>query len=805
MKISLNWLKEYIKLEESPEEIGNILTQAGLEVEGIEKFEAVPGGLKGLVIGKVLTCTKHPNADKLSVTTVDIGDGEATPIVCGAPNVAEGQKVIVATVGTMLYPAPDESFKIKKAKIRGEVSEGMICAEDEIGMGVSHDGIMVLDTDMPVGTLAAQYFNLQADYVFEIGLTPNRSDATSHIGTARDLKAVMGREINGPSIDAFKTDNTDRKIEVVVENQEACPRYSGVTISGVTIAESPDWLKQKLLSIGLAPINNLVDITNFVLHEVGQPLHAFDADLIKGNKVVVKTLPEGSVFTTLDEKERKLKAEDLMICDGEGNGMCIAGVFGGIKSGVTNATKNIFLESAYFSADYVRKTSMAHGLKTDASFRFERGTDPNATVFALKRAALLIKELCGGTISSEIVDVYPNEIKELEVDVKYKNVDRLIGKKLDHERIISILESLDFKVKEKTAEGFKAIVPTYRVEVTREADIIEEILRIYGFNNVEIPEFFSSEFLSEFPEIDREKTQFRTAEMLVSQGFYEIMANSLTKPSYVSSLKELDENKNVIILNKLSEDLGVLRQTLLFSGLEAIAYNVNRKQKNLRFFEFGNTYFKKEKGYDEHERLAILMTGDIEGENWNNKVRQLEFHDLSSIVQKILNKFNISKFASRPVQQSTYEYGLEAVVNDKVIVTFGMVSEEAKSVIGVSQSVFFADFDWDFLLKNSQKKIVYKELSKFPEVQRDLSLVIDKSVSFEEIREVAEKMERKILKEISVFDVYVGDRIGNDKKAYALKFLLQDQHKTLNDKAIDKTMSRLMRSFEEELGAIIRK
>ncbi len=805
MKISINWLKDYIKLEESPEAIGDILTQAGLEVEGIEKFEAVPGGLKGLVIGKILTCAKHPNADKLSVTTVDIGDGEATPIVCGAPNVAEGQKVIVATVGAMLYPAPDESFKIKKAKIRGEVSEGMICAEDEIGMGTGHDGIMVLDTDMPVGTPAAQYFNLQADYVFEIGLTPNRSDATSHIGTARDLKAVMGHEIQWPSVDAFKIDNTDRKIEVVVENTEACPRYSGVTISGVTISESPDWLKQKLLSIGLAPINNLVDITNFVLHEAGQPLHAFDADLIKGNKVVVKTLPEGATFITLDEKERKLKARDLMICDGEGNGMCIAGIFGGIKSGVTNATKNVFLESAYFSADYVRKTAMAHGLKTDASFRFERGTDPNATVFALKRAAMLIKELCGGTISSEIVDIYPNEIKEWDVDVKYKNVDRLIGKKLDHELIIKILESLDFKIAKKTADGFKAIVPTYRVEVTREADIIEEILRIYGFNNVEIPEFFSADFLSEFPEVDREKLQFRTAEMLVSQGFYEIMANSLTKPSYASSLKELDEDKNVIILNKLSEDLGVLRQTLLFSGLEAIAYNVNRKQKNLKFFEFGNTYFKKENDYDAHERLTIFMTGDVEGESWRNKARQLEFHDLSSVVRKILNKFNISKFASRPVQQSAYEYGLEAVVNDKAIVTFGMISETVTSANGVSQNVLFADFDWEFLLKNSRKKIVYEEISKFPEVQRDLSLVIDKSVSFEEIRKVAEKTERKLLKEINVFDVYIGDRIGEDKKAYALKFLLQDQYKTLNDKAIDKTMSRLMRSFEEELGAIIRK
>ncbi|MEQ8924278.1 MAG: phenylalanine--tRNA ligase subunit beta, partial [Fulvivirga sp.] len=507
MKISYNWLKEYIELNDSPEKIGKVLTDTGLEVESIEAFETVKGGLEGIVIGEVLTCEKHPNADKLKVTTVDIGHGQVSPIVCGAPNVAAGQKVIVATVNTTLYPTESEPFKIKKAKIRGEVSEGMICAEDEIGLGTSHAGIMILDTDLPNGTPASKYFNLENDYVFEIGLTPNRADATSHIGTARDLKAALSKEIKWPSVDAFKKDNDDLQIEVEVKNSEACPRYSGVTITNVKVADSPDWLKNKLKAIGLAPINNVVDITNYVLHEVGQPLHAFDAAHVKGNKVIVDTAEEGDKFTTLDDKERTLKSNDLMICDGNRAGMCIAGVFGGINSGVTESTNAVFLESAYFSPDYVRKTAQQHQLKTDASFRFERGTDPNITVYALKRAALLIKELAGGKISSDIIDIYPSPVKDFEVSVKYKNIKRLIGQEIAKDRIHSILESLDIKTEAKTEEGFTAIVPAYRVDVQREADVIEEILRVYGFNNIEISSSNGTDFLAEFPKTDRNKLQ----------------------------------------------------------------------------------------------------------------------------------------------------------------------------------------------------------------------------------------------------------------------------------------------------------
>ncbi|MTI20881.1 phenylalanine--tRNA ligase subunit beta, partial [Fulvivirga sp. RKSG066] len=545
MKISLNWLKDYIELDQPVEKISQTLTDTGLEVEGLEEFGKIEGGLEGLVIGEVLTCEKHPNADKLSITTVDIGTDSPSPIVCGAPNVAAGQKVIVATVGTTLYPKGHDSFKIKKAKIRGEVSEGMICAEDEIGLGAGHDGIMVLETKLPNGTPAIEYFDLDEDYIFEIGLTPNRADATSHIGTARDLKAVFGKDIQWPAVDQFKVDNHDLTIEVEVENSEACPRYSGLSITNAKVQESPEWLQNRLLSLGLAPINNVVDVTNFVLHEMGQPLHAFDAAHIADNKVIVKTLAEGSTFTTLDEKERKLLSTDLMICNGKNEGMCIAGVFGGIRSGVTETTTDIFLESAYFSADFVRKTAQHHQLKTDASFRYERGTDPYITVYALKRAALLIKELTGGSISSEIVDIYPAKIKPLDVAVKYRNVDRLIGKQIDVNRIHDILTALDIKVKNESESGFTAEIPPYRVDVTREADVIEEILRIYGFNNVDLPDFVKSDFLANFPAIDPDSVQKSITELLASNGFYEILTNSLTKPDYAEQAENLNEAHSV--------------------------------------------------------------------------------------------------------------------------------------------------------------------------------------------------------------------------------------------------------------------
>lgn len=805
MKISLNWLKDYIDINQSPEEVSRLLTDTGLEVEGLENFEQVQGGLKGLVIGEVLTCEKHPNADKLKVTIVDIGTGAPTPIVCGAPNVASGQKVVVATVGATLYPAGQEPFKIKKAKIRGEVSEGMICAEDEIGLGTSHEGIMVLDTSLPAGTPAGEYFKLEDDIVIEIGLTPNRADATSHIGVARDLKAVLKTPVIWPDVNNFKVDNTSNTIEVKVENTAACPRYSGLTISNIAVGPSPGWLQQKLKALGISPINNVVDATNFILHEMGQPLHAFDADEITGKKVIVKTLSQGTTFTTLDEKERKLQANDLMICNGNEEGMCIAGVFGGIKSGVKATTKSIFLESAYFSADYIRRTAQHHQLKTDASFRYERGTDPNITVYALKRAAMLIKTLAGGEITSEVIDIYPQKIKNFEVKVKYKNIDRLIGKRIPQEKVFEILNLLDIETKKESDNHFIASVPPYRVDVQREADVIEEILRIYGFNNVELPEFVQSDFLAEFPSKDRNKIQKSITELLVSNGFYEILTNSLTKPGYAEQAQDLNEKHSVKILNKLSEDLGVLRQSMLYSGLEVAQHNINRRQTNLRLFEFGKTYRIKEGDYQEQNRLAIFITGDIEEENWISKTRNVKFHDLSQFVNLIVTRLLNRRLNNEVVHEYPFDYGLRSLLNEKEILKMGKVNSGIIKKSGVKQEIFYADIDWDLLLKKTNNNIVYEEVSKFPEVRRDLSLVIDKSVGFEEIKKIAKNNEQRLLRSINVFDVYEGEHIGKDKKAYAISFTLQDKEKTLTDRVIDKTMTKLMSSFESDLGAIIRK
>ncbi|UII23457.1 phenylalanine--tRNA ligase subunit beta [Fulvivirga ligni] len=805
MKISLNWLKEYIDLNQSPEEISKLLTDTGLEVEGLEAFELVPGGLKGMVIGEVLTCVPHTNADKLRVTTVDIGADEPSQIVCGAPNVAAGQKVIVATVGATLYPKGHEPFTIKKAKIRGEASQGMICAEDEIGVGASHAGIMVLDTDLPNGTPASEYFNLSYDMIIEIGLTPNRADATSHIGVARDLKAALKSEVKWPDVSGFKSESTSSPITVVVENHEACPRYSGVSISNVTVKESPDWLKQKLQALGLEPINNIVDITNFVLHEVGQPLHAFDAKQIKGNKLIVKTLPEGTKFTTLDEKERKLRENDLMICNAYGEGMCIAGVFGGIQSGVKDSTTDIFLESAYFSPDYVRKTAQHHQLKTDASFRYERGTDPNITVYALKRAALLIKELAGGEISSEVTDIYPTPIADFEVPVKYKNVHRLIGKDIAKDRIKEILELLDIKVTKETEESFLAIVPPYRVDVQREADIIEEVLRVYGFNNVELPNYVKADYLAEFPAKDKDKIQKTITEMLVGQGYYEILTNSLTKPEYAVNAAELDESQSVHILNKLSEDLGVLRQSMLHTGLEVAAYNINRRQANLKLFEFGKAYFLIDGDYVEKRKLAIYLTGDIENENWINKTRKVTFHDLYQTVLGITGRLLNKELSTEVIHTSPFDYGLILKFGEKEIAKLGKASKATCKKIGVKQEVFYAEIDWDLVLKKITNTVTFEEVSKYPEVRRDLSLVIDKKVSFDEIKNIALGKKQSLIKAINVFDVYEGENIGEDKKAYAISFTLEDKQKTLTDKVIDKTMTHLISLFENNLNAIIRK
>lgn len=804
MKISLNWLKQYIDLPETPQEISDLLTSSGLEVEGLEEVESIKGGLKGLVIGEVLTCEKHPGADKLSITTVDIGQEEPSPIVCGAPNVAVGQKVVVATVNAMLYPATGEPFKIKKAKIRGEVSHGMICAEDEIGMGNGHDGIMVLDTNLKNGSPASAYFKLESDYVYEIGLTPNRADAASHLGTVRDLKALFNREIKLPLVDDFKVDKAENKIKVTVENTEACPRYSGLTISGIKVTDSPDWLKTKLNALGINPTNNVVDITNYVLHSLGQPMHAFDAAAITGNEVIVKTMPEGTAFTTLDEKERKLSARDLMICNAN-HGMCIAGVFGGVESGVNATTKSIFLESAYFSPDYIRKTAQTHQLKTDASFRYERGTDPNITVYALKYAALLIQEIAGGEITSDVIDIYPNPIEDYKIPVQYKNIDKLIGKAIGNKKINEILESLDITLADITANGFTAIVPPYRVDVQREADIVEEVLRIYGYNNIELKDTLSSTFLSEFPQRDSDAIELEVSRILSGAGFNEIVTNSLTKHTYAESTSSINDAENVHILNYLSEELTVMRQSLLFNGLEVIERNIKRRQTNLNLFEFGRTYHKINDKYKERERLAIFITGENLEENWLEKKRPVQYHDLLQVISQLMDKFGIQQYETTSTENDLFSYGLTISTRKKPLLTLGKVNSGLAAKNEIKQEVFMADIDWDFMKSLYPLSVNFKPLSKFPEVKRDLSLVVDKAINFDQIRHLTMKLERQLITRTNVFDVYEGDKIGENQKAYAISFYLQDQEKTLTDKVIDKTMSRLMQGFEKELGAIIRK
>ena len=810
MKISYNWLKQYIDIPESAEEIGKTLTSTGLEVESVEPFETLKGGLKGLVIAEVLTCSKHSNADKLSVTTVDVGGEKPLNIVCGAPNVAAGQRVVVATPGTTVHPTKGEPFAIKISKIRGEQSEGMICAEDEIGLGESHAGIIVLNTTIPNGTSASEFYNIQSDYVIEIGLTPNRADAASHIGVARDIKAAKRRDLNLPSVESFKVDSTKLTIPVIVENTEACPRYSAVTITGVRIEESPEWLKNRLKSIGLSPINNIVDITNFVLHETGQPLHAFDAEQITGKKIIVKTLPAGTKFKTLDGKERLLSANDLMICDAESNGMCIGGVFGGINSGISGKTNAIFLESACFSPNYIRKTGMHHGLKTDASFRFERGTDPNMTVYALKRAALLIKEIAGGEISSEIIDVYPTKVENKVIEIKDKNVTRLIGKALQREEIFSILESLNIKVIDKKEDRFIVSVPPFRVDVVQEADVVEEILRIYGFNNIELSEIAGTDYLASFPEKDIDKYKKSVGEMLVANGFYEILTNSLTNVAYQQKHKLSFAGEPVEILNKLSEEQGILRQTMLFTGLEVCSYNINRKQKDLKLFEFGKIYWKVLTGeakikYQEEERLAIYITGSFETENWQSKTRSVAYYDLAQQVAHILQRSSIENIKQEQLSDPLFDYGMKILKGTKEIGKIGKVKTAFVKDFGIKQEIFYADLNTALLFKAANPKFVVQEVPKFPEVRRDLSLVLDKKVTFAEIKELVLATEKRLIKDIIAFDVYEGDKIPEGKKAYALGFTLLDDTKTLTDEEIDKTMNRLMSAFEGKMGAMIRK
>jgi phenylalanyl-tRNA synthetase beta chain len=804
MTISYSWLKDYINIPESPEAIGQVLTSTGLEVESVELFETVKGGLKGIVIGEVITCSKHPNADKLSVTTVDVGGDRLLPIVCGASNVAAGQKVVVAVPGTTLYPAKGEPFTIKSTKIRGEQSEGMICAEDEIGLGEDHSGIIILQTDLPNGTPATAYYTVTSDHILEIGLTPNRADAASHLGVARDIKAALKRDICWPSVNDFTVDNQSFPVEVIVENKEACPRYSGVTISGITVAESPEWLKARLMAIGLTPINSIVDITNFVLHETGQPLHAFDADAITGKKILVKTLPEGSMFVTLDGKERKLQQHDLMICN-EQEGMCIAGVFGGLTSGITEKTKTVFLESAYFSPDYVRKTSLYHGLKTDASFRFERGTDPNMTVYALKRAALLIKEIAGGLISSDIVDCYPSPIQNRILEVKDKNINRLIGKVIPREEVVGILNRLDIAVVDSQDDRFTVSVPPYRVDVTQEADIIEEVLRIYGFNNIELKAYAGSDFIAEFPANDINKYRNTIGQLMAGNGFYEIWTNSLTNEAYQNKFNLTFEGEPVTILNKLSEEQGILRQTLLFTGLEVCAYNINRKQRDLKLFELGKVYFKKDGAYQEEERLALYLSGDIEPENWQRKASAVTFYDMARYVMLVIQKSGVASTRQETLNDPLFDYGVQLTQGNRIVARFGKVKTALQKEFGIKQELFFAELNATLLFTASNPKLVVKEVPRYPEVRRDLSLVLDRNVSFEEVRKLILNTEKRLIREIITFDVYEGDKIPEGKKAYALGFTLLDESKTLTDEEIDSAMNRLMKALEQTLGAVIRK
>ncbi|MCX6232263.1 MAG: phenylalanine--tRNA ligase subunit beta [Bacteroidetes bacterium] len=821
MKISYNWLKTYINIDISAEKASELLTACGLEVESIEKIESVKGGLQGIVIGEVKTCIKHPDADKLSITTVDIGAEELLHIVCGAPNVATGQKVPVATIGTVLYSG-DEAFTIKKSKIRGELSEGMICAEDELGLGHSHAGIMVLDAAVAVGTPARDYFKIEDDYMLEIGLTPNRSDATSHIGVARDLTAVINNlpennkkvKLTYPSVADFKTDNHNLPIEVIVEDTVACPRYTGITLSGIKVQESPDWLKNKLKTIGLRPINNIVDITNYVLFETGQPLHAFDADKISGKKVIIKKLAKNTLFVTLDGTERKLSGEDLMICN-VSEGMCIAGVFGGAKSGVTAETTAIFLESAYFDPTTIRKTSKHHGLKTDASFRYERGCDPNITRYALKRAITMMKEIAGGNISSEIVDVYPNLIECKSVDVSYKNIYRLIGKVIDKDIIKNILLSLEIEITNESNEGLSLLIPTNKVDVSREADVIEEILRIYGYNNVEIGDELHSS-LAYIAKPDKEKVQNTISDYLSNNGFVEIMNNSLTSAEYVTKVEAFKSEMNVKILNPLSKELDVMRQTLLFGGLESISYNINRKSNDLKLYEFGNTYTYNTgaaadanvtKRFKEEKHLAVFVSGKKYAESWNLTATNQDIFNLKAYVMNILHRMriNASKLKMNQISDSVYDEALEYTLNDKRILIFGSLQSKLLLSFDIKQAVYYADFQWDNIIKMIPgAEVEYTEVPKFPEVRRDLALLINKEVSFAEIEQLAYQTEKNLLKNVNLFDVYEGEKLEAGKKSYAVSFIIQDKEKTLNDKQIDGIMNRLIKVYSEKLGAVIR-
>ncbi len=820
MNISYNWLKEYVQFDLTADEVAAALTSIGLEVDSVEEVQTIKGGLEGLVIGQVLTCVPHPNSDHMHVTTVDLGSGEPVQIVCGAPNVAAGQKVVVATLGTKLYDG-DECFTIKKSKLRGVESNGMICAEDEIGIGTDHAGIIVLpDTAVP-GTLAKDYYNIKSDYVIEVDITPNRADACSHYGVARDLYAYLvqnGKQtsIHRPSVDDFKVDNNDLDINVEVANTEACPRYAGVTVKGVTVKESPAWLQDKLRTIGLRPINNIVDITNYILHAYGQPLHCFDADKIKGGRIIVKTMPTGTPFVTLDGVERKLDERDLMICNAE-EPMCIGGVFGGLDSGTTMETKNVFLESAYFHPTWIRKAARRHGLNTDASFRYERGIDPNGVIYCLKRAAMLVKELAGGTISMDIKDLYPNPIEDFPVELKYDYVHSLTGKEIPPVTIKRIVQSLEMKVVKEDAEGLSLMVPPYRVDVQRPCDVVEDVLRVYGYNNVEIPDTLKSSLTTK-GDVDKwQKLQNLIGEQLAGQGFNEILNNSLTRAAYYDGLDVYPAKNLVMLMNPLSADLNCLRQTLLFGGLESIAHNANRKNADLRFFECGNCYAYHAEAkdpdrtlaaYKEDSHVGLWVTGNRVANSWAHADEASSVYELKAYVENIFLRLGLSVKTMDVVSVENNVYSAAIgyyTKGGKLLATVGIVSKKIQKAFDIDNEVYYADLNWNQVMKAVKSvKVGYKELTKFPAVRRDLALLVDKAVKFADIEKIAYDTDKKLLKEVELFDVYEGKNLEAGKKSYAVSFLLQDESQTLNDKQIDKVMQKLINNLQDKLQAKLR-
>ena len=808
MKISYNWLKQFIKIDWSAEKTSELLTNLGLEVEGLDVFQSIKGGLKGIVVGHVLTCEQHPNADKLKITTIDIGEKTPLNIVCGAPNVTKGQKVAVAKIGTTLYTNEGEAWTIKKSKIRGEESHGMLCAEDEIGLGKSHEGIMILDEALDIGTAIADHYNVEDDIVFEIGLTPNRSDAMSHYGTARDLMAGLSQygtntKLISPSVSGFHVENRGLKIDINVDDKIKAPRYCGLTISNIVVKDSPAWLQNRLKSIGLSPINNIVDATNYVLHDLGQPLHAFDADKINGNKINIKTVKSGTKFVTLDGVERILHHDDLMICD-QDKPLCIAGVFGGENSGISESTSSIFLESAYFNPISIRKTAKRHALNTDASFRFERGIDPNITKYALKRAALLITEIAGGKISSDLIDEYPNKIEDPQVFLSFDKTNKLIGQEIPKEKIKSILSALEIKVNNITETGLGLTIPAYRNDVQREVDVIEEILRVHGYNNIGITNKLNAS-ISNTSKFENHKIENIVANQLVGQGFHEIMTNSLTTDKYKLISKQLDPDNNVKILNPLSNDLSIMRQSLIFSGLETLAFNINRQQLDLKLFEFGKTYHNFDERKEEFNHLSILLTGNKSEKSWNSNKTEVDYFYLKGIVKAVLDRLGIKKFKSFPLSNDILNEGQQLNVGKHSIVEFGSLKTIALTPFGISQKVFCANFNWDNLIKViNQNTIKFKDISKYPEVKRDLSLLIDEEITFENLYKLAKQTENNYLKDVNLFDVYTGDKLAKGKKSYAISFTLQDNKQTLKDSQIDKIMLKIQKRFESELGAELR-